>query len=304
MDLTALLLPSGPPRVVTAEAVILPGFTTPVVIPLQALPNSLRGTWLATNPQATMRQRIAAALVSDQWELAWSQLRGSPDPLLIDISLEGPVTAWLNRECRRLGIISRNGLVIKTPGGFIPDTSDARLGLRDTTELLASLSWPRWLGPVIAIPRTDALAASQGDALIRPAMPVVLIANDRPTRVDIAAATAQLALNLSAPPHGGWPSWIVVGAAEVCAGIARGEGPSPRAMHAIRQNAGEPAIRALFTAPQADPVLAKAVCAWFLHTNRRHRFAALLDPMRHGSDAETAIQIAYGIAIPDLLTQR
>lgn len=305
MDVAGLILHTQPPVVITAEAAILPGAFTPLILPLDCLPAALRGRWLAGKSDAPLAQRVAAALDSGDTATAWELLRANSEAVLIAPAIEAALGRWVAGELKRLDVAARGSEVLRrTPVGLVAMRDEDLLGLRDTQTVLASLAWPRWIGPVVCVDPGDPLLDGRL-RLARPALPVIAIEPRGGTRRSaVAAATARLALDLTAPPPDGWPAWVISGAAGVCAAVARGEGPSPRAMLEHRQRAGIAGLEALFTASEPAAELATAVCAYLLHSGRRQRFAALLDPLRHGADAQTALRIAYGVTVADLIERR
>lgn len=309
MDPTLALIHAEPPALVTVDAALLPGMALPTIIPLGILPPAVRADWLIRDARAPIATRVAAALETDRATEAWALLRGRVEPIGTDLALTRALLAWQAKEAARLALPQggRPSEVIDGTGGILRSlaTSDElSLALSDVRTTLSALAWPRWLGPVILVDADDVRLLPRGDErLARPVLPLLRLSvpAGSPRRPAAAAAMAQLALDLSAPPSAGWPAWLRVGCAEVLRAIARGDGPGPRAMHARRQAAGPAALRALLTAAEPDPALAMALCAPLLHSKRRHAFSLLLDPLRHGSDSETAIGIAYGLTIDGLV---
>lgn len=302
MDLSGLLLHHGDPVVVTADSAVLPGTFVPLVLPLAALPPDLRARWLLDHPQAAPWQRIEAALVAGRADRAWALLRTSNDAVLLDRRYEIPVQAWIAEERRRLACPGGAAeILVRRDQAWRAGDTNQLLGLRDSRDVLVALPWPRWLGPILVVDPADPLWP--GAALRRPALPLVTL-EAVPAREGVARAVADLALHLSGEPDQGWPAWIRIGTIGVCAAVARGEGPSPRAMHARRQEAGIAGISACLASPTPDAGLATAICAYLLHSGRRHRFNHLLDPLRHGADAVTALRIGYGLGVEDLVERR
>lgn len=289
--------------VVTADSAVMPGTFVPLVLPLAALPPDLRARWLLDHPQAAPWQRVEAALVAGQTERAWGLLRHSSDAVLLDRRYEVPVQAWIAEERQRLGCPGGAAdILVRQDRAWKAGEAALGLGLRDSREVLVALPWPRWLGPILVVDPADSLWP--GEALRRPALPLLALEPGHPPREAMARASADLALHLSGEPDQGWPAWVRTGTLGVCAAVARGEGPSPRAMHARRQEAGPAGITACLAAPTPDADLATAICAYLLHSARRHRFNHLLDPLRHGADAGTALRIGYGLGVEDLVERR
>jgi hypothetical protein len=120
----------------------------------------------------------------------------------------------------------------------------------------------------------------------------------------LATRFCLLTLRLTAPPAAGWPPWLETGLMEVAKAKARGDGPSPLRMLAIRQRAGKDAIARLFAAPAPDAQLALAVCAPLVHTRRRPLLPNFLDLLRHDAGTEGALRLAYGLTIDQLIEER
>jgi len=309
MDPTLALHHAETPALITLHAALLPGMAAPTIIPLQALPPAVRAQWVIADAKAPLSVRVAAALDIGRNADAWALLRRRHEPITTDVALSRVLSDWLTRETTRLGLPSGRTEMIDLSGPSPVATSDeAVLALTDVRTVLSALAWPRWLGPVLVVGPDDArYMVPTLPCLSRPVLPVIRLehpAAGRRRRADAAGILALVALDLSAPPIAGWPAWLRVGCAEVAKAVARGEGPSPRAMLARRQHAGAAAMRALFTATEVDPALAMAVCAPLLHSQRRHLLGNLLEPLRHDTDAESAIAIAYGLSIDALLTER
>lgn len=297
------------PAVVTAEVAIMPGAAGPVLLPLAWLPPLVRARWLLDDARAPLWARVGAALDAGLDEAAWRVLRARSEPLEGDLRLEKALDGWAQREALRLGLPpSRSELFLAATGGiWVVAPNDQTLGLGDARAVLAGLAWPRWRGQVLAVTSVERerLPPDQ-DHLARPVLPIIRLAElaGRSRREAVAAATVALALDLTAPPPSGWPAWLRIGLSEVAAAIARGEGPSPRAMHERRKQAGERGIAALFTAPDPDRTLAMAVCAHLVHSKRRHLLPNLLDPLRNGSAGAAALAIAYGLTPALLVSER
>ena len=309
MDPAFALSHSERPAAVTAEIAIMPGAAGPVVIPLSWLPAAVRARWLLDDGRAPLAARVGAALDAGLDEAAWSVLRARSEPLEGDLRLEQTLDGWAQREAVRLGLPpSRSELYLAVAGGAcVVAPNDQALGLGDARAVLSGLAWPRWRGQVLAVTSAERERLPQGqERMARPALPIMRVAEQagRSRREAVAAATVALALDLTGPPGDGWPAWLRIGLGEVAAGIARGEGPSPRAMHERRKQAGERRIAALFTAVDPDPALAMAVCAHLVHSKRRHLLPNLLDPLRNGSTGVAALAIAYGLTPALLVSER
>jgi len=312
MDFTGLFVHAEQPAVITGAAVVLPAFGTPFILPVECLPPDLRLKWFLRRDDVPLAQRISAAVDAGQSHAAWPLLIAQPDAVLIAPAIAGPLLRWSAAELRLLDPTANPNLpVLRRQGdALVAGREEDLLALKDVQGVLGSLPWPRWLGPLLCVPRDDRLLAAlptSHTALVRPALPVLAVNIAAPRelrRSVIAAGLAHLALDLTAPPPAGWPAWIHVGTAGVCAAVARGEGPSPRLMWQRRQAAGGAGIARLFASAEPDRELATAVCAYLLHSSRRGRFAAFLDPLRHGASSETALLIAYGVSVDDIISQR
>lgn len=293
----------GHPAEITSAAVLLPGAAAPVVIPLDWLPAPVRARWLLADPRAPLVERVASAIDAGLDDEAFALLRARREPLMGPTRLDTVLDGWIRRQSTRLALPALRGecLVLGADGRW-DAPRDATLGLNDARQMLAALALPRWRGAVLAV--ADGAPATAPATSARPALPVVRLDGRGSQREQAAGATALLVLDLSAPPAGGWPAWLRSGVDGVARAIARGEGPSPRAMHERRRGAGAAAIAALFAAATPDAELATAVCAPLLHSRRRHLLPNLLDPLRHGADAATALRIAYGLTPERLLEER
>ncbi len=328
MDFTGLFVHAEQPAVITGSAVVLPALGTPFILPVACLPPELRLKWFLRRDDVPLAQRISAAIDGGHSEAAWPLLIAQADGVLVAPPIANPVLRWSAAELRlldptanpNLPMLRRRsealaGAVSGSAGealaeAFVAGREEDHLALKDVQTVLGSLPWPRWLGPVLCVPRDDRLFAgvpTAQAAIVRPALPVLAVDIVSPRdlrRSVVAAGLAHLALDLTAPPPEGWPAWIHAGAAGVCAAVARGEGPSPRLMWQRRQAAGASEIARLFISAHPDHELSTAVCAYLLHSSRRGRFAAFLDPLRHGASSETALLIAYGVSVQDIISQR
>ena len=156
----------------------------------------------------------------------------------------------------------------------------------------------------------DAVAGLPRDALRLPrlALPVLRLSPDiagSDLRPAAAAAFMELLLDSAAHPQRPWPAWLRAGLRAQAEATARGEGPSPRDMLAARQALGPEGLRRLLAPGEAvDPAAALALCAPLAASLRRQRLGALLDLLRNGVESETAIGIAYGLSLDDLLSRR
>ena len=306
MDLAAPFIPfADQPAVITHQTAFLRGAWLPLALPLAAVPAGPRARWLLARSELPLDDRIDAALSAGLDEEAWKLVIRAAAP--VSGRLDLVLGAWAARELARLQAPAANGPVL-----VIADREQGRSGLDATTalvsarETVALLPWPRWSGPLlVVIGKPGARDPAPGlDLIIRPTLPVIRLSpvpGSTPGEA-LAARICMLALDLTAPPTGGWPPWLRLGLAEVAKAKARGEGPSPLRMLEIRQHAGVDALRQVLTDRAPDPQLAMAVCAPLVHTRRRHLLPNLLDLLRGAGDSEGALRVAYEFT-PETLAQ-
>lgn len=269
----------------------------PVVVPWAALPTAVGADLAAREGMLPIPRRVALLLAAERRAEAWALAIREPRPLAAQGRLEIELAGWAAREAGRLSLAVPRGPVLVV-GESQESVSAIRGALNDVQNLLA-LPWPRWAGPVVVfiggpergIPVTG---------VVRPALPLFQIQPTDDPRSVMAAHLARLALDLTAPPPGGWPAWLRAGIAEVARAKAAGEGPSPRRMRDRRTAAGVAAIRALFTAPAPDPALAGAVMAPLVTRANQERLDAFLDLLRQGVGAEKALRMAFSVALESL----
>jgi hypothetical protein len=306
ITLTAL---GNQPVVIDRTTGELRGALLPVLVPLPALSPAMRASWLLPHDDIDLAVRVSAALDAGVERPAWTLIAQQTNPLVGRLELV--LNLWCARELARLGLPGRqNGwvLVIATPAPAGLE-SDATLALSSVRDMLSSLNWPRWSGPLLLV--GDQPGASDPgpgrDILIRPAMPMLRLrtpaAGTTPAE-DLAARLSTLALELTAPPERGWPAWLQAGLEEVAKAKVRGEGPSPLKMLALRQHAGTEALTTLLSSASPDRALCEALCAPLVHTRRRPQLPNFLDLLRHGVDVPGALRLAYGLTIDQLVSER
>jgi hypothetical protein len=287
----------------------LRGALLPVLVPLPALSPALRASWLLPHDDIDLAVRVSAALDAGIERPAWTLIAHQTNPLVGRLELV--LNLWCARELARLGLPGhQNGWVLvianPVPAGL---ESDATLALTSVRDMLSSLNWPRWSGPLLLVAgQPGACDPAPGrEILIRPAMPMLRLrapAAGTTTAEDLAARLSTVALELTGPPEQGWPAWLQVGLEEVAKAKVRGEGPSPLKMWALRQKAGTEALIALLTSATPDRELCEALCAPLVHTKRRPQLPNFLDLLRHGVDAPGALRLAYGLTIDQLVSER
>jgi hypothetical protein len=299
--LLALLVIKGPVDI-DRDAAVFAGALTPVVVPSAWLSPQARARWLSAKTDAPLADRVAAALSAKLPDEAWRLVIARPQPPSSDPSLEVVIERWIAAEIAERGLPGRAtaaALVVGVDGPPAKDIASAASGaLADVAAMFEATGWPRWIGPVIVVAdRSTALIDRERTRLTRPALPIVRIV-DRcrgDLREELADRFADLALSLAAPPPGGWPRWLVVGMREVAAAKARGEGPSPQGMLAIRAKAGARGVADALNDRLDDAALAEALCAPLVHSRRRHLLGNLLELLRHSVGSETALRIAYDL---------
>jgi hypothetical protein len=226
------------------------------------------------------------------------------------VGLDLVLAGWAAREQARLALpAGRDAILVLTANGRPIPGMDAAIALGATREMLASLAWPRWVGPVVVVAEDlGARDPMPGKRFLpRPALPMVRLdsPNDHVTRGEqLSVELTRLVLALEQAPTNGWPPWLRTGLEEVVKAKVRGEGPSPLKMLGIRQRAGANALAELLLDPTPDPELAGALCAPLVHTRRRHLLVNLLDLLRGGAQSAGAIQVAYGLTLQQLTEER
>jgi len=311
MDPTALLLALQPtPVVVDRHAVTWCGTILPLVLPLEGLRPVDRARVLLGQDALAIELRVDAALAAGLTDEAWALIKRTPGPVTRSLGLDLALATWAAREQARLGLPgTRDPLLVLTANGRPVQGLDTAIALATTREMLSSLAWPRWSGPVVVVVgdlgERDPLTGQQ--RLIRPALPLLRLgeAVAGTTRSELLCVElTRLVLDLEAAPANGWPAWLRLGLAEVAKAKVRGEGPSPLKMLGIRQRAGAGKLAELLLDPTPDAELAGALCAPLVHTRRRHLLTNLFDLLRGGAQSAGAIQVAYGLTLQQLTEER
>jgi hypothetical protein len=60
----------------------------------------------------------------------------------------------------------------------------------------------------------------------------------------------------------------------------------------------------MLAAAEPDRATSMGVCAYLVHSRRRHLLANYFDLLRGGSSADGALRIAYGITLEQLISER
>lgn len=238
--------------------------------------------------------RVGLLLAAERRTEAFALALRDPRPFAAQGRLDRELALWAAAEQGRLSLPAVRGPLLavgdEARGNAL---NDLRGGMTDAMELLP-VPWPRWCGPLVVYLDVAERGIPAG-GVARPALPLLQLAPGGDLRPRIAAAVALLGLDLTAPPAGGWPSWLRAGVAEFARARAAGEGPSPRLMRERREAAGAAGMAVLFAGPAAPPELSGAVVAALLTPARRGRFPVLLDLLRQGAGAAGALQVAYGL---------
>lgn len=313
MDPSIVLVSIAPqPTGISSAAAVFDGALTPLVIPTAWLPADVRARWFLRHASLPLSDRIAAALAANFTDEAWKLLLRTVTSPMSDPRLELTLLTWQRKELQRLGIPESNSYVL-VAGGVEKERkhlqTQAAGGLSDVHEMLEHIGWPRWSGAVLIVQGDgvfDALPQGQ-ETMLRPVLPIVRCtgpkAGETP-REQFAARFCGLALDMCVPPDGGWPAWLALGLPEVAKAKARGEGPSPSQMLAIRQAAGKNGVADCLSAKNPPAQLAMAICAPLAHSRRRHLLPNLLDLLRHGADSASALKIAYDLTADELSINR
>jgi hypothetical protein len=298
-----------PPVIIDRTTAMLRGALLPVLVPLAALPAATRAAWLLPHADIEISQRVSAALDAGLDQQAWLLIAHQTTPLIGRIDLV--LSVWNARELARLGLPApQNNWILVVAKARPPGLeADAGLALSAVREMLSSLGWPRWSGPLLIVAGSPGASdpAPGRDEIVRPALPVLRARLPAPGVTpgeDIAARLCAMTLALTAPPAHGWPAWLEIGLEEVAKAKARGEGPSPLKMLAIRQRAGTQVLQHLLDAPTPDPELCEALCAPLVHTKRRPQLPNFLDLLRHQVDVPGALRLAYDLSIDQLVGER
>ena len=268
----------------------------PIVLPLDVFTATAQADFAQISGLLSVDRRVAALLADERRVPAFALASRDPRPLGAQGRLELELAAWAAREQAKLGLPATRGPVIVVgddPRGSL--AAEVRGALEDVRAVLAPLPWPRWAGPVVVYIGVEERGIPDS-GVVRPALPMLQLSNGNGLRTQVASRIARLALDLSAPPTGGWPGWLSSGAAEVCRARAAGEGPSPLLMRQRRQAAGPAAISALLEAPTAERELSGALVQVLLTPTGQTHFSSLLDLLRQGASSAGAVRIAYGLS--------
>lgn len=313
MDPASLFLVLQPtPVVVERHTVTWRGGLLPLVLPMAGLSAKQRAQLLLTNGSIDVDARVTAALDAGLTDEAWSLVLRTPGPINRSIGLQLVLAGWAAREQMRLGLPATPSAVqIFSLDGKGRETTDAATVMSTIYDMLSALSWPRWAGPVVVIigdlATKDPIPGLQ--RLARPALPIVRLGEPiiGITRNEqLGAELTRLTLELQSPPKNGWPAWLTIGLSEVAKAKMRGgiASPSPLKMHSIRQRAGTAGISALLVAVKPDSELSAAVCAYLVHSRRRHLLGKLFDLIRGGAQSEGALRIVYEVTPEIFIEER
>ena len=297
------------PASIDRSTAMVRGELLPVLIPLAALPPSTLATWLLPHGEIDIAQRVSAALDAGLEQQAWSLVARQTTPLVGRLELV--LSLWNAHELARLKLpgSSNNWLQVVGANPTTAIESDASLALDAVHEMLATIGWPRWSGPLLVVAGGAGAADPYPgvDEIVRPALPMLRYRSQAPGVTpceDLAARLSTLTLTLTAPPAIGWPAWLRIGLEEVAKAKARGEGPSPLKMLAVRQRAGTDALAHLLVAADPDRALCEALCAPLVHTKRRPHLPSFLDLLRQHVEVQGALRLAYDLSLDQLVTDR
>ena len=316
MDPASLFLVLQPtPVVVERHAVEWRGGLLPLILPMTGLTAKQRAQLMLTNGNLDLDARVTAALDAGLTDEAWSLVIRMPGPITRTIGLQTILAGWAAREQMRLGLpVTQNAIQLlseNSHGGAPFDSTDSTKVMSTTHEMLSALSWPRWAGPVVVVigdlAAKDPIPGRQ--RLVRSSLPIVRLSEltGGTTRNEqLSAELIHLMLESQSPPKNGWPAWLSLGLSEVAKAKTRGgiASPSPLKMHSIRQRAGSAGITALLVAAKPDPELSAAVCAYLVHSRRRHLLGKLLDLIRGGAQSVGALRVAYDLTPEILIEER
>jgi hypothetical protein len=301
MDPASLALPPVPAPAQVAEvaggAVLVPTSGLPLILPMAGLTPTVLADLAARSERLAVDQRVGLLLAGGRRTEAFALATRDPRPLAAQGRLDLELASWAASEMARLSLPATRAPVLVVGDDTRNQASgDLRGAWSDVRDLLP-LAWPRWAGPVVIYLDT-APRGIPAEGVVRPALPLLQVPPGPDLRAAAAAKLALLALDLSAAPTSGWPTWLRRGVAETARARAAGEGPSPRAMKDRLKTAGSAAIAALWTGDEPDAKLAGAVVALQLQPQRREQFATFLAFVRGGATSSGALLTTYG-ALPD-----
>lgn len=307
MDLALALSPlSDQPAQAQSEWVTLRGAMAPVIIARPWLDDATAAEWLVKNPYILAAHQLQAALDAQQYEQAWQLV--TPDRLS-DSHLRQIMELWASRQAAELKLqADKYGIFalgwtgpqqrrITVLGGNVSRDVGHQFGLG---------AWPPWSGGLVIVAAEVTTSALHPDQayLSRPALPMLRFDHsDASQREQIARGMAQITLNLL-DPQAQAPRWLSDAMVGVAMARARGEGPSPRAMHAIRRAAGALGLQELLLDQHHDAELATAIGAYLCHRQRARFLPNFIELLRNQVDSVTALKIAYGLSLNDLLERR
>ncbi|MBA3686355.1 MAG: hypothetical protein H0W72_14105, partial [Planctomycetes bacterium] len=197
MDLTSALSHLEQPGVALTHSVMLPGAGGPLHLPLEWLPADLRASYLLRQADLPLTQRVEAALAVGRTAEVWTLLARRVHPLAAEPGLERVLGAWRDAEVARLALPASPEVVVIDGAGAQGLAGEPTRAPADVRDLLASLEWPRWVGPVVVVVGDhawDALPATS-NRLARSALPIVRLARfpvGREGRAELAAALTGL----------------------------------------------------------------------------------------------------------------
>jgi hypothetical protein len=301
MDPALALVPLGPPpHVADNQVLVLPGAFLPVLLPLTCYAPAQRMQALAAIADAPLATRVQAAIEAGALTEAWREAAAWRGPLASADGLEDLLSRWGAQRLELQHITPTQTPVLGLGDAAVlePEVAEA---LDKVHQLLDPWPWPRWFGQVLLVPGTEACGdlPAGAERLVRPILPMLRVPQ-QPTQAAWAAALLRLTMDLSAPPQGGWPSWLDVGLEQMAAARADYRALSPSALADRRAAAGANGLAALLVSTQADPGLATAVVYLLLHPRHRAAFGSALDLLRNGADSRTALRIAYGMGLEEL----
>lgn len=255
----------------------------------------------AQSPNPEMGIRIALAL--KQETLAWRLLDTLPTQHNISSSLDKQMRSWVAQTLRQRGIAYNElNTLILTKNLRLKNRAATR-ALSSVQDMLSSLHWPLWHGPLVVgmeDPQTQARMIS------RALMPEIIVPAHAANEIALSQHICELAILRYERGQQQLPLWLRQGLLNIVPHKCEGSGPSPRRMHKIRQEQGHAAIRQLFLVSQTkdlDQALAKAIVAPLVHTKQKHRLANLCELLLNNMDSENAIKITYGRDLQSLIDE-
>ena len=246
---------------------------------------------------------IRIALSLEKEALAWTLLDALPVQHNVSSSLDMRMRRWVahNLDQRQISHTELSTLIlVKQP---LLKNRAATRAMNSVQEMLSSLHWPLWHGPLLISMDTE---ASETRIIKRALMPEIILHDPQTDEVALSQAICALALQRYERGQHHLPLWLRQGLLAVVRHKCEGSGPSPRRMHSLRQTKGLAQLRQLFHARQEqdlDHALAKAVVAPLVHTRQKHRLANLCELLINNMDSANAIKIAYGRDLQSLIDE-